>query len=85
VLGKRLGKFGLEVSTEKTRVIHFSREEKPGKNRLDFLGFEFCWGKDRAGRPHVKKCTSRKKLSASLKKVNQWSKENKQRKRPDLF
>jgi RNA-directed DNA polymerase len=85
VLGKRLGKFGLEVAPEKTRVIHFSREGKPEKDRFDFLGFEFRWDKDLAGKPHVKRRTSRKKLRASLKSVNQWSKENKHRKLPDLF
>jgi len=85
VLDKRLGKFGLEISTEKTRVIRFSKEEKPGKNRFDFLGFEFRWGKDLGGKPHVKKRTSRKKLRVSLKKVNRWCKENKHRRLWDLF
>jgi len=85
VLAKRLGKFGLEVAPEKTKVIHFSQGRKPGKDRFDFLGFEFRWGKDRAGRPHVKKRTSRKKLRASLKKVNQWCQENKHRRLPELF
>jgi len=84
-LGKRLGKFGLEVAPEKTKVIHFSRGGKPGKERFDFLGFEFRWGKDLAGKLRVKRRTSRKKLRASLKKVNQWCKENKHRRLPDLF
>ena len=85
VLGKRLEKFGLEVAPEKTKVIHFSREGKPGKDRFDFLGFEFRWGKDLAGRPSVKRRTARKKLRESLKNVNQWCKENKHRRLPDLF
>ena len=37
-LGKRLGKFGLELSEEKSRVISFSREHQPGKASFDFLG-----------------------------------------------
>jgi group II intron reverse transcriptase/maturase len=85
VLGKRLWKFGLEVAPEKTKVIHFSRGGKPGKERFDFLGFEFRWGKDLAGKLRVKRRTSRKKLRASLKRVNQWCKENKHRRLPDLF
>jgi hypothetical protein len=85
VLGKRLGKFGLEISTQKTRVIRFSKEEKPGKNRFDFLGFEFRWDKDLAGKPHVKRRTSRKKLRTSLKNVNRWCKENKHRRLWDMF
>jgi RNA-directed DNA polymerase len=85
VLDKRLGKFGLETSTEKTRVIRFNKEEKPGKNRFEFLGFEFRWDKDLAGKPHVKRRTSRKKLRTSLKNVNRWCKENKHRRLWDLL
>lgn len=84
-LAKRLQKYGLEAAPEKTKVIHFDRGGKPGKDRFDFLGFEFRWGRDRQGKPHVKRRTSRKKLSASLQKVKQWCRENKHRKLPDLF
>jgi len=84
-LEKRLGKYGLEVAPEKTKVTRFDRGDKPGKDRFDFLGFEFRWGRDRKGRPHVKRRTSRKKLRASLKKANEWCKENKRRRLPDLF
>jgi hypothetical protein len=85
VLGKRLGKFGLEIATDKTRVIRFSKAERPGKNRFDFLGFGFRWDKDLAGKPHVKRRTSREKIRASLRNVNQWCKENKHRRLWDLF
>jgi len=44
-IGKRLGKFGLELSAEKTRIIPFSSAIQPGKASFDFLGFEFRWGK----------------------------------------
>lgn len=76
VLGKRLGKFGLEVAAEKTRVIPFHRDPSSGKSRFDFLGFEFYWGKDRGGRPHLKRRTSRKKLRTSLKRFAAWCREN---------
>jgi group II intron reverse transcriptase/maturase len=69
VLGKRLNKFGLELSEEKTRIIPFSPIS--GKTSFDFLGFEFRWGRDRAGRPHVKRCTARKNLRSSLKRFNE--------------
>jgi group II intron reverse transcriptase/maturase len=75
-LGKRLGKFGLELSAEKTRVIPFHRCPPSGKSRFEFLGFEFYWGKDRGGRPHLKRRTSRKKLRNSLKRFTEWCKEN---------
>ena len=45
----RLDKFGLQLAVDKTRVIHFSRINKPGWSRFDFLGFEFRWDTDRAG------------------------------------
>jgi RNA-directed DNA polymerase len=76
VLGKRLGKFGLEAAAEKTRVIPFHRDPPSGKTGFDFLGFEFYWGKDRGGRPHLKRRTSRKKLRASLKRFAAWCREN---------
>ena len=45
-LGQRLGKFGMELSREKTRVIPFSKEIATGKTSFDFLGLEFRWGTD---------------------------------------
>jgi len=60
ILGERLGKFGLELSAEKTQIIPFSPNLSPGKTSFDFLGFEFRWGKDRLGKPHVNRRTSRK-------------------------
>jgi len=85
VLGKRLGKFGLELSAEKTQIIPFSSEITPGKTAFDFLGFEFRWGKDRKGKPHVKRRTARKSLRNSKKRFTQWCKDNRHRRLPDLF
>jgi group II intron reverse transcriptase/maturase len=75
-LFKRLRKFGLELSVEKTRIIRFSRYQQTGKTSFDFLGFEFRWGRDRGGKPHLKRRTSRKKLRASLRNFTAWCKEN---------
>jgi group II intron reverse transcriptase/maturase len=72
MLPERLGKFGLEPSVAKTRVILFDREPPTGKSRFEFLGFEFHWGKDRKGRPHLKCRTARKRLRASLERFTQW-------------
>jgi RNA-directed DNA polymerase len=85
VLGKRLGKFGLEVAAEKTRVIPFHRDPPSGKTGFDFLGFEFYWGKDRGGRPHLKRRTSRKKLRASLNRFAAWCRENRNLRLMTLF
>ena len=70
VLGKRLEKFGLELSAEKTRVIAFDRQSK--REGFEFLGFEFRWGKDRQGKAHLKRRTSRKKLRNSLDRFTEW-------------
>jgi len=72
----RLEKFGLQLAADKTRVIHFSRSNKPGSTRFDFLGFEFRWDTDRAGKPHVVRRTSRKKLRNSIANFTQWCKQN---------
>jgi len=84
VLGKRLGKFGLELSAEKTQIIPFSAKAL-GMSSFDFLGFEFRWGKDRMGKPHVDKRTARKSLRKSQKRLPLWCKENRHRKIPELF
>jgi len=85
VLGKRLGKFGLELSAEKTQIIPFSPNLTPGKTAFDFLSFEFRWGKDRKGKPHVKRRTARKSLRNSKKRFTQWCRDNRHRRLPDLF
>ena len=85
MLGQRLGKFGLELSLEKTRVIPFSRQQPAGKNSFEFLGFEFRWGKDRAGKDHVERRTSRKKLRSSLKRFTQWCRKNRNLRLRELF
>jgi len=84
VLGKRLGKFGLELSAEKTQIIPFSPKAL-GQTSFDFLGFEFRWGEDRKGKPHVDKRTARKSLRKSQKRLSLWYKENRHRKIPELF
>ena len=85
VLGERLKKFNLELSADKTRIIPFSANPASGSSSFDFLGFEFRWGKDRAGKPHVDKRTAGKSLRKSLKRFKLWCKENRHRRLPDLF
>ena len=75
-MGKRMGKFRLKLSEKKTRVKRFSRDHQPGKASFDFLGFEFRWGEDRGGRPHLKRRTSRKKLRRSLRNLTDWCRAN---------
>jgi RNA-directed DNA polymerase len=84
-LGERLKKFNLELSAEKTHVLPFSPSGQIGCTPFDFLGFEFRWGTDRAGKPHVNKRTARNNLKNSLQRVKLWCKENRHLRLPDLF
>jgi len=84
-LEHRLEKFGLQLAAAKSRVIPFSRNGEPGATRFDFLGFEFSWGKDRTGRPHVKRRTSRKKLRNSLANFTAWCKQSRHVPLRELF
>ncbi len=84
-LGERLRKFGLELSEAKTRVIPFSPRHDLGGTSFDFLGFEFRWGKDRQGKPHLKRRTSRKRLRDSLKRFTEWCRVKCRYSRKELF
>lgn len=72
-LGKRLRKFNLELATEKSGILKFSRFLIKNGKRFDFLGFEFFWQYDRNGKPNLAKRTSREKLRKSLKLFNEWA------------
>ena len=84
-LGERMKKFNLELSAEKTHILPFSPSRQTGCVPINFLGFEFRWGKDRAGKPHIDKRTSRKSLNNSLMRFKLWCKENRYRRLPDLL
>ncbi len=74
MLKDRLQKFELELSEAKTRVIEFSLRAVNSKS-FEFLGFEFRWGKDRSGKPHVRCRTARKKLRSAIERMTEWCKE----------
>ena len=71
-LPKRLGKFNLELSPEKTRMLPFSRFPESEGHSFDFLGFEFRWGLSRQGKKIVTLRTSRKKFRQSLANFTEW-------------
>src|SRR3989454_1551427 len=83
-LEERLGKFGLELAADKTRVIPFSRYRR-GETSFDFLGFEFRWGTDRKGQARLKRRTSRKKFRGSIKRVAEWCKKNRHLRMKEQF
>lgn len=75
-LGKRLGKFGLELAEEKTKIISFSRFRKYENTSFEFLGFEYRWSVSKRGKDVITRRTSRNKLRKSIKAFTQWCKEN---------
>jgi group II intron reverse transcriptase/maturase len=92
-LGKRLGKFGLEVEPTKTRVVKFGRfavqnaaakGEKP--ETFDFLGFTHYCGTRRDGKGfRMKRVTARKKFTAKLKAFKEWLKSARTMKTKELW
>lgn len=80
VLGKRLEKFGLMLSMEKTKIVRFSRFEIDKNGTFEFLGFEFRWVLSRQGKPWIKLNTSKKKLLKSVGNFKNWC--NKNRSKP---
>lgn len=76
VLGKRLGKFKLELAEEKTKIISFSRFRKYENTSFEFLGFEFRWAVSNKGKDVIRRRTSRSKLRKSIKAFSLWCKEN---------
>lgn len=62
VIMKRLGKFNLELSLEKTKVLKFTRFEATKSESFVFLGFEFRWILSRKEKHLVSMKTSKKKF-----------------------
>lgn len=77
---ERLGKFGLEIETSKSRLIEFGRYAKERRKRkgkgkpetFDFLGFTFYCGENRKGTFVVKAKTSGKKYRMKVKELKKW-------------
>lgn len=76
-LRRRLAQFGLELHSDKTRLIEFGRfadrnrrREGQGKpETFDFLGFTHICAQDQKGRFMVRRKTMRKRWQAKLKQV----------------
>nr|MBF0220938.1 group II intron reverse transcriptase/maturase [Desulfobulbaceae bacterium] len=75
-LGMRLGKFKLELSVEKTKVIKFTRFETENNNSFTFLGFEYRWGLSRAGKPLMTMQTAMSKFRVALAAIEDWIKKD---------
>jgi len=79
VLGKRLGKYGLELHPEKTQMIDFRFRPKPGHDGSDgmlattfnFLGFTHVWVTSMKGKAVVRQLTATDRVARTLKAINQ--------------
>lgn len=81
-LPKRMAKFGLKVSKEKSKIVHFCRCSPKDKNgTFDFLGFTYYMGTSRKERCIPKVKTSKKKFRAKLHRVSEWIKKARDSKR----
>ena len=77
VLGKRLGRFGLTLHPDKTRLLPFRRPpvgQKSGKGltTFDFLGFTLYWARSRRGRWGIMCKTRRASLRRAIQSVSDW-------------
>jgi len=75
-LAKRLGRYGLTLHPEKTRLVRFERPYYDGRGpkagTFDFLGMTHYWGRTRKGRWMPKRKTAKGRLKRSLTQLNQW-------------
>lgn len=77
-LGKRLGKFKLQLNEEKTKLVSFDKrkaEQGIRQETFDFLGFTFYWDRSRGMRIIPKLKTRGKTVTAKLRKVKEWVKQ----------
>jgi RNA-directed DNA polymerase len=93
VVPKRLGKFGLRLNSEKTRLFAFGKPQAWRAFRegtplptFDYLGFTHYWGRSRTGKARLKRKTSKKRLRRALVEINTWLRQERNvRKLPDLW
>jgi hypothetical protein len=77
VLPQRLGKYGLTLHPDKTRLLPFRRPSKgqssgKGEATFDFLGFTLYWGRARTGRWGMWCKTRGASLRRALKSIYDW-------------
>jgi len=89
VLPQRLGKYGLGIHPEKTRLIAFQEPAKvaggndagsgPPAGTFTLLGFTHYWGRSPQGRWVVKRKTASSRLSRALQSIALWCRANRHR------
>jgi RNA-directed DNA polymerase len=81
VLGKRLGRFGLTLHPDKTRLLDFrrpspARTERRSPTTFDFLGFTWYWRRTQGERWSVRCKTRRARLARAIRAIHVWCKEH---------
>jgi hypothetical protein len=82
VLPHRLGRYGLRLHPQKTRVVPFQRpprhatgprQHHPGwPGVFAFLGFTHYWGRSRQGHRVVQRKTAAQRFGQALKRIQEW-------------
>ena len=77
VLGKRMGRFGLTLHPDKTRLLPFQRPPTAqmggkGPATFDFLGFTLHWRRARSGRWGMMCKTRHARLRRAVQNVAEW-------------
>jgi group II intron reverse transcriptase/maturase len=82
VLPKRIGRFGLLLHPDKTRLVDFripSKRDKAGtqgERSFDVLGFTHYWGRSRKGRWVVQRKTGKSRFGRAVRRIAQWCRAN---------
>jgi hypothetical protein len=81
VLPKRLGRFGLRLNEEKTRMVSFARppsRAKRGKPGASFssLGFTHYWKRSRKGNWVVAQKTAKDRFAGVVRRLSDWCRRN---------
>ena len=76
VMPKRLKKYGLGLSVEKSGLKRLSRFSPGLHNSIEFLSIEYYWKPDYYGEMRMMKRTAPKRLHRAIAKVKEWIKEN---------
>jgi RNA-directed DNA polymerase len=86
VLPKRLGKYGLTIHPDKTRLVPFRRPDRsapaagaqagPQSGSFDFLGFTHYWSQSQKGNWVVKRKTAGSRFHRAVKKIGEWCRRN---------
>lgn len=85
VLPKRLGKYGLTIHPDKTRLVRFDRPDRVPSagsgsasqpESFDFLGFTHFWSRSRKGSWVVKRKTADNRFRRAVRRIAEWCRFN---------